>query len=155
MSASMTAIEDFLAQHHIALVGLSHDPEHFSHTVFRALVDRGYDVIPVHPTEIVIEARPTYAHLQNAPKPVDGALVMTPADQSAAVVRDAIEAGVPRVWLYKGGAGGSVSEEAVKLAEDAHLSLVAGECPLMFLEDAGFLHRLHALGKQITGSYPR
>ena len=46
--ATRAAIDDFLAQKRLALVGLSRNPKSFSHTVYKELVDHGYEVIAVN-----------------------------------------------------------------------------------------------------------
>lgn len=147
-------VRDFLAQRRIALVGLSSNPQDFSHSVYKDLVAHGYEVVPVHPTATELEGKPVFHSLREIPEPVDGAILMTPPQASAEVVRDAIAAGVRRVWLHRGGGQGAVSEEALRLCEEAHLDVVAGECPLMFLEDGSWIHRLHGWGRKVTGAYP-
>ena len=147
-------VEDFLKQRRIALAGLSSREDHFSRYVDAELRARGYEVVVLRRDGEAVDERPAFASLVGLEPPVDGVLVMTPADASAGVVKDALAAGVRRIWLHRGGGPGSVSEEAVALAEAAGGRLVAGECPMMFLEDAAWFHRLHAFGKKVTGTYP-
>jgi hypothetical protein len=68
---------------------------------------------------------------------------MTSAAVTESVVRDCADAGVARVWLFRGGAKGSVSEEAVQFCNERGIAVVPGECPLMFLPGTGFIHRVH------------
>jgi predicted CoA-binding protein len=84
-----------------------------------------------------------YRSLRDLPEPVDGALILVPPAQSAAVVRDCQAAGIRRVWLHRGAGQGSVSPEAVALARSAGMALVDGACPFMFL--GGFPHNIHRL----------
>lgn len=158
MSATnhLDVIRDFLDQRRIALVGLSHDPKHFSHAVYRELAGRDCQVVPVNPAHAgeEIEGQPAYASVGAIPGKVDGALIMTKAEHAADAVRDCLDAQVGRVWLYRGGGPGAVSEEAVKLLQDAHVDYVAGECPMMFLDHAHWVHRLHGWACKVTGSYP-
>jgi predicted CoA-binding protein len=86
---------------------------------------------------------------------VDGALLMTPAAASAEVVEECARAGIDRVWLHAGAGQGAVSDAALAEAQRHGLSVVAGQCPLMFLRDAAWFHRLHALGKKLVGTYPQ
>ena len=45
-------IRDILAQvRRIAVIGLSPDPERPSHGVAKAMIEAGYDIIPVNPFE--------------------------------------------------------------------------------------------------------
>lgn len=150
----LATIEDFLAQKRLALVGLSRDPAHFSHALLEALEGRGYQVVPLHPEAAEIAGRRCWPRLCAETGPVDGAIVMTSALAAAGAVRDALAAGVPRIWLYKAGGKGAVSDEAVELCHEAGVPVVVGECPLMYLQDAAWVHKLHAWGKHIAGSYP-
>lgn len=154
MSASLATIRDFLAQRRIALVGLSHDPKEFSHTLWRELAARGHELVPVHPTATELEGRPAYPSVSAIPGGVDGALVLTSAAHAEEVVADCVAAGVKRVWLYRAVGDGAVSEAAVRRAEAAGIAVVPGECPLMFLDDAALIHRLHGGWRKLTGTWP-
>jgi uncharacterized protein len=82
--------------------------------------------------------------------------VMVHRDLAADVVRAAAERGITRVWLFKGlGAPGAVSEEALDECASHGMKVVAGACPLMFLEPVGGLHRLHRAVRRVNGSLGR
>ncbi len=154
----MTTLEQvkaFLALRRVALIGAAHQPAEFSRVVMRALLNGGFDVVPVNHADGEIEGRPVMPTVADVTPPVDWALVMTPATASEGVVRACAAAGVKRVWLHKGAGPGSVSDAAEKAAADLGLELISGQCPLMFLEKAGFVHRVHALGKKLAGTYPK
>lgn len=148
-------IDDFLAQKRIAFVGLSADPHDFSHAVWKEMRERGYELVPVHPTASQLEGVPAFRSVKDIREPVAGALLMTPPAASAAVVAECADAGIPRVWLHRGVGHGSVSEEAIAVANERGLDLVSGQCPLMFLRDPAWIHRAHAWGKKVVGSYPK
>jgi predicted CoA-binding protein len=147
-------IDDFLACRRLAVVGVSSNPTDFSRNLFRELLRRGYDLVPVHPRAVDIEGRRAVPTLRELRQPVDGALVMTPPRASADVVRDCAAAGIPRVWLHRGAGQGSVTTEAVALCREHGLACVPGECPFMFLRDTGWIHRLHGVVKRLGGGYP-
>jgi uncharacterized protein len=142
---SMHLIEEFLAQVHVAVVGVSRNPKDFSNAVFRALRAGGRTLYPVNPHAdgALLEGEPSYRTLADVPEPVDGVLVMVPAAAAADVVRDAIARGIPRVWLHRGAGRGAVSEEAVALCRAAGVDVVDGACPLMFEGEVRNIHRLH------------
>jgi len=136
-------IESFLQEKRIAMVGVSTDPRHFSRSLYRDLQARDYDVIPVNPKAAEIAGHPCYKSVRDiAPAPA-AALIITPAMQTDAVVRDCLLAGVKRVWMYRGAGTGAVSGTAIRFCHDNGIHLVAGECPYMFLPDAGFPHNAH------------
>jgi predicted CoA-binding protein len=148
-------IDDFLALRRVALVGISSDPKEFSRVLWRELLDRRYDVIPVNPKASDLDGKPCYARVQDIQPPVEGALVITPPGATEQVVRDCADAGVKHIWMYKGMGQGSVSKAALEFCEANGMNVVAGECPYMFLEGTPFFHRIHGTVKKITGSYPK
>lgn len=148
---SRRAIDDFLAQRRLAFVGVSHDPREFSASVYRAMRDRGYDLVPVNPRATEVEGDPCVASVADIDVPVGGALIMVPAAQSAAVVDECIAAGISRIWLHQGAGPSSVSDEAVRTCREQGVDLVDGACPMMFLEDAAWIHRAHRWGRERTG----
>lgn len=154
MRSDGAAIQTFLAQDRLALVGVSRDPKDFSRQVMRELVAKGYDVVPLNPAGGEVEGRRVFTRLQEVTPPVGGAIVMTPAAASAGVVRDCVEAGVRRVWLHRGAGVGAVSDEAVQAARGAGLELVAGECPLMFAHHPALVHRVHGAVRRAQGEHP-
>jgi hypothetical protein len=134
--SELSVITDFLAERTVALIGASRDPKAFSSAVRRELEARGIRVLAVNSAAQAPEFHPSMAAL---PEKVSAALVMVPPRAAEAAVREAIEAGVRRIWLHQG----AVSREAVRTCEEAGTSLVKGRCILMFLEPVASFHRFH------------
>ena len=153
--AALSDVCDFLRQGRLAVVGVSRNPNDFTRGLFREFVNRGYDVVPVHPGVAEIEGRPCFSHVQEISPPVEGALLLTSPTVTSAVVRDCAEAGVNHVWMYRAAGAGSISSEALALCESQGIGGVAGECPYMFFPSAGFPHTWHACARKILGRYPR
>jgi uncharacterized protein len=148
MTTTTTPVDDaasrFLALQRIAVVGASPERGNFGATIACALRDHGIDVVTVHPTRAPVAGLPSYPDVAAVRDRVDGAVVMVPAAAAVGVVLACADAGIRHVWLFRGlGGAGSVSAEAVAVAETAGLDVVAGACPLMFLEPVGWFHRLH------------
>lgn len=150
----MTEIEDFLACRRIAVAGVSRNEKDFSRILFRDLVNRGYEAIPINPAAQEIDGNRCYSSVAEIHDPVDGVLIMTSSDRSIDVVRDSILAGVSRVWFYASVTKGAVDDRAVEDARDAGMTVIAGECPFMFLPKAGWYHGLHKLVRIVMGSAP-
>jgi predicted CoA-binding protein len=143
----------FLAGRRIAVVGASDNTKSFGSTVFRELRAHGYDAVPVNPTAATVDGVTCHPTLESVPEPLDGVIVMVNRDAAVDVVRQCVERGVPRVWLFKGlGAPGAVSDEAVALCHEHGIDVVAGACPLMFLEPVGWFHRAHRGVRRLNGS---
>lgn len=153
-SVSLETIDDFLSQKRIAMVGISREPKNFSVMLFKELCRGGYDMVPVNPSTSEVLGRPCFARVQDIHPPVDAVILMTSPAVTDAVVRDCAEAGIRRVWMYRAGGKGAVSDEAVQFCRARGMQVVPGECPYMFLPAAGF-HRIHGFIRKITGRYPR
>ena len=148
-----TAVTEFLAGRRIAVIGASDDKANFGATIYRALREHGYDVVAVNPNAEAVAGDHCYPDLGSLPAPVDGAIVMVNQARAADAVRACVEHHVPRVWLFKGlGGPGALSDEAVKLCQDNGIDVVAGACPLMFLEPVGWFHKLHRSARHLNGS---
>ena len=144
-------VEDFLAQHRFAVVGVSDKAGNFGLTVYRELRDKGYDVVPVNPHVAAVDDATCYPDLASVPRELDGVIVMVPRDRAADVVQECADLGIPRVWLFRGVGAGAVSDEAVALCHEHGIEVVAGACPLMFLEPVGSVHRFHRGWVRLTG----
>jgi hypothetical protein len=142
----------FLSAGRIAVVGASDDRKNFGRTVVSALKNRGIDVVAVHPHAGTVAGVPCYPSLAVLPGVIDGVIVMVPADAAPRVIRACADRGVTRIWLFKGGGPGAVSDEALQLCLDYGMSVVAGACPLMFLEPVRGVHKLHRAMRRMNGS---
>jgi predicted CoA-binding protein len=140
---SRAVIDDFLAQEHLAFVGASHDEKQFANSVYRHLRDGGRTMYPVHRSAEVIEGDTAHRTLAEVPDPVDGVVIMVPPTTVASLTAEAIDRGIPRVWLHRGAGQRAVPIDAVELCHEAGVAVVDGACPLMFDEPVGGVHRLH------------
>ena len=153
MTVAEETVRRFLSGRRFAVVGASDDPRNFGRTVYQALRDHGYEVVPVNPAASQVEGDRCLPDLASVAGPVDGVVVMVGADHAADVVRDCVERGVDRVWLFRGlGGQGATSEAALRLCAEHGIDVVAGACPLMFLEPVGWFHRVHRAGRRANHS---
>lgn len=149
--ASRAAVEEFLGQRTLALVGASRSGRGMGNAVLKELRAKGWKVLPVHPEAASLEGEPCVATLSALPEPVGGVIVSVPPATATRVVREAAAAGVKRVWLQRG----AQSSEAEQAARDAGMTLVSGECILMFAEPTGGVHRFHRTLRRWFGTLPR
>jgi hypothetical protein len=148
---SKAAVADFVSQRKLAVVGVSRKKMKFGNLAFKELKRKGYKLFPVHPHAEQLEGERCYASLAALPEPVDGVLVIVPPAQAERVVREAAAARIRRVWLQQG-AG---SPAAIRFCEDNGISVVHGECILMFAEPAAWYHRAHRWVWGLLGKLPR
>ena len=155
MTTTLKQIDDFLALKRIAVVGVSRNPKEISYTLWQELRQRRYDAVPVNPAAAEIDGRPCYASVRDIEPPVEGALIMTTATAAEQVLEDCAAAGIGHVWLYGGLGGGATNATTVAAAARHGLDTVAGHCPYMFLPGTPVFHKMHGVGKKLTGSYPK
>ena len=152
---SIERIQEFLGLKRFAFVGVSHQPNDFSRSLFREFLKRGYQAVPVRPDAGEVDGQACFAHVGDIEPPVNAALLMTAPAVTDKVVEECAAAGITRVWLYRGGGQGAVTPGAVSFCEAHGISVIPGECPFMFLPGEPWFHRLHGFVRKITGSYPR
>jgi predicted CoA-binding protein len=144
------AVDDFLAQKTLAIVGVSRSGKKFGNSVLKELSAKGYRVIPVHPAATHLEGVTACPSLTALPQKPGGLIVVVRPSEAARVVRDAAAAGITRVWLQQG----SDSPEAIRFCTDHGISVVHGHCILMFAEPAAFFHRAHRFVRGLMGRLP-
>jgi len=144
------AINDFLGQRTLAVVGASRDPKKFGNVVFREMQSKGYEVYPVNRSGESINGVESYQDLRALPTPVDGVILVIPPTESARVVREAADLGIRRVWMQQG----AESEEAIQFCETEGVSAVHGECIMMFAEPVKSVHRFHRWVWGLLGRLP-
>jgi uncharacterized protein len=127
--------QDFLAQKRIAVAGVSRTQQDAANLIYKTLRGKGYKVFPVNPHANTIEGDPCYPNLQSIPGEVDGVIIVTQPDLTDQIVRDAVEAGIPRVWMHNNTfMPGSSSEYAIRYGRENGLTVISGGCPMMFLD---------------------
>lgn len=152
--ASLEMIDNFLSHKRIAMVGLSRERKEFSSMLFEEFRRRGYDVVPVNPGARELFGCRSFARVQDIQPPVEAVLLMTSPQVTEMVVKDCAEAGIQRVWMYRAGGPGAVSEAAIQFCREHGIEVIPGECPFMFWRNAGFGHRLHGFILKLIGRYP-
>ncbi|MEI9977350.1 MAG: CoA-binding protein [Ignavibacteriota bacterium] len=150
---NLTQIQEFLGQKRLAVVGVSRNPKDFTRSVYAELLRRDYDVVPVNPEAPDIAGRRCYAHVTEIEPPVDGALLMTKPAVTDRVVQECQAAGIRKIWMYRATGSGAVSTAAVRYCAANGMSVVAGECPFMFLPESAWFHRFHGFCRRLVGSY--
>jgi len=150
-------VDDFLTQKRIAVVGVSRNKGNHpaGHLIYHRLKTSGHEVFAVNPHTQTFEGDRCYPDLRSIPGGVHGAVVITRPDVTERIVRDCHEAGVRRVWMHSSRAtGSSVSRAAVEFCEAHNISVIAGECPMMYGAGVDFGHTCLRLYLKLTGGLP-
>jgi uncharacterized protein len=154
MESLKLAAADFLAQDRLAVTGVSRDGAHVANLVYRRLRERGYTVFALNPNADEVEGDRCYHALADIPGGVAGVFIATRPELAPAVVRECAAEGVPRVWMHRSFGTGSVSAEATAIGESAGIRVIAGACPMMFIEPVDIGHRCMRWLLGATGKLP-
>jgi len=144
-------IDDFLAQRTLAVVGVSRKTEKFGCTVYRELKAKGYRVFPVNPHAEEVVGDRCYPSLSALPEPVGGVVIVVPPAETERVVQEAAAAQIRRVWMQQGAESGT----ALRFCEDNGMSVISGECIMMFARPIGFGHGMHRWVWGLLGRLPK
>ena len=148
---SLSEVKDFVSQKTLAMVGLSRSETAFSANIYKELTAKGYRLLPVNPNASDIRGASCYPNLASLPEKVGGVLIVTPPAQTEAVVREAADQGMTRVWIQQG----AQSPAAEKLCQERGLSAVSRKCIMMFAEPVNSIHGMHRWVAKVFGQLPR
>lgn len=108
----------------VAVVGLSNDPEKYSHEVGSYLKEQGYRIIPVNPTEEEVIGERAYDTVDQIPERIDVVDVFLPPEKTSEIAEDAVRAEAKALWLQEG----IKNAEARRIAEEGGLAYVEDRC---------------------------
>ena len=108
----------------IAVVGLSPEPSRASNGVARALMDHGYEIVPVNPTIDEVLGLRSYPSLADVPGEIDLVDVFRASEHLEGVAREAADAGARALWLQLG----LRSAAARRIAEEAGMDYAEDLC---------------------------
>ena len=108
----------------IAIVGASANGHKAAHMIPTYLQSQRARIIPVNPKGGEILGERVYPSLEEIDAPVDVVDVFRPPAEAEAITRQAIVIGADVLWFQPG----THTTEAIQLAADAGLTVVAGRC---------------------------
>ena len=119
------SIDQLLALKTWAVVGLSNNSERAAYRVSKLLIEKGHQVVPVHPKAETVHGQQGYAKLSDIPFAVDVVDIFVNSELAGEVVDSAIEIKAKGVWLQLD----VIDEAAVNRAEKSGLITVMNRCP--------------------------
>jgi predicted CoA-binding protein len=132
MTARMTTAE-FLGHKKLALVRLSAQSPVMG-DMRKELLAKGYEIPLVY-----LHTGESDATIDSVKGAVEGAIISVPKSECLAAVKEAIEAGMPRLWLQ----AGCDSPEALALCAENDVPVIHGACVLMYAQPVQSVHRFH------------
>jgi hypothetical protein len=148
--ATLKQINDFLDSQPIALVGVSRNPKKFGYAAFKELKEKGMKIIPVNPDADHILGEKSYPNVKALPSDVNGIIILTKKEKTAAVVREAKEKGINQIWIQQM----ADSKEALNELSGSGINFITGECILMHYKPHS-IHKFHGMLKKFFGLFPK
>jgi predicted CoA-binding protein len=125
---------EFLSHKKLALVRLSPQTPVMGAHIDKELASKGYEVPVVYLSTTDVDTT-----LGAVKDQVEGAIIAVPKSRCEAAVREALDAGIPRLWLQ----AGCDSKEAVALCEESGVPCVHGACVMMYTQPVQSVHAFH------------
>ena len=123
---SVDTLKKIFAMKNIAVVGMSPREQRPSNYVAMYMDDKGYDIIPVNPSQQNIQGKKCYPSLLDIPVKVDIVNVFRQSQFAASITKEAVSIGAKAMWLQDG----VISDEAYNIARTAGLLFVMNDCML-------------------------
>lgn len=108
----------------IVVVGVSHKEEKFGFRIFRDLINHGFKVKGINPTDGEILGRKIYRNLKELEDVPDLVITVTPHEVTERIVEECKEMGVREIWMQPG----SESKDAIEKAKNYGISVVHNAC---------------------------
>ncbi|MEB3370408.1 acetate--CoA ligase family protein [Saccharopolyspora mangrovi] len=139
-TAPHPAIHRMLHPRSIAVLGASNNPVKLSGRAIALMKRFGYigRLLPINPVRAQVQGLPAYPGLADVDGDIDLAMIMLPADQVVAAVRDCAERGIPVAIVGAAGfaeldeAGARLQQQLSEVVADTGIRLLGPNCLGMF-----------------------
>lgn len=110
----------------VAVMGMSPSPQRISGEIGRYLLEKGYRVIPIHPTAGEVEGQRAYKSLTDLPSnaAIDLVNVFVSAARAGAIADEAAGVGAKTIWFQPG----AENPRAEARARELGLTVISGRC---------------------------
>lgn len=151
MNVTKKEIENFLEPRKLAIAGVSRNNKKFGYAIFKNLLDKGYDVLPVNPNAQLIDGINCFKTVSELPADITSLLIVTPKAQTDSILREAINKGIKNIWVQQM----SETEQTIKIAEEYEVEIIHNKCIFMFSEPVSGVHKFHRTILKLFGSLPK
>ena len=149
--STLVSIEKFFSSPAFAVIGVSGNQKKFGASVYRAMKNAEHAVYPVNPHLTSIGGDKCYSSILEVPDTVKSAIIVIPPRATEQVIADCVQKGIRALWMQPG----SESARAIDEAEINGITVVTGQCLLMFLEPVTSAHAMHRWFNKFIGAYPK
>ncbi|NQU85544.1 MAG: CoA-binding protein [Mariniphaga sp.] len=148
---TLNQIQKFLKPKKMAIAGVSRNPKKFGGNIFNEFKNKGYELYPVNPNTEEIYGEKCYKSIDDLPSDVEHLYIVTPKNETAEVVKSAVEKGIKMIWIQQG----AETEEAIEIAGGNNIPLIYKKCIYMFAEPVNSIHKFHRFCVKAFGAYPK
>ena len=149
--ASLHDIKKFLDSKKIAIAGVSRNPKKFGHQIFTKLKERDYELFPINPSADKIDDTQVFSEVTELPAEVKHLVIVTPKKETEKVVMEAITHGIDHIWIQQM----SDTPDAIKIAQEAKIKLISGQCIFLWSEPVKGIHKFHKTIMKLFGLLPK
>jgi predicted CoA-binding protein len=149
-NSTLSSIEKFFLSPAFAIIGVSGNQKKFGNSAYRAMKERKLPVYPVNPHLTSVEGDKCYSSILEVPDTVKSAIIVIPPHATEQVIADCVQKGIRALWMQPG----SESDRAIDEAEINGITVISGQCLLMFLEPVTSAHAFHRWVNKFVGAYP-
>jgi predicted CoA-binding protein len=133
-----SSLKNFLSSKEVAVAGVSRDNKKFGYKIFDHFRSHGYTVYPINPEAKEIDGVTCYPSALGIPENVKNLFIVTHANDTEKVMKDAISRGFEMIWLQQK----SETPEVLRLAKENGIETISGKCLFMHLDPKGG-HAVH------------
>ena len=134
--SSSRPLQQFFHAQSVAVIGATESPGAVGSTVFQNLVSSGFKgrVYPVNPKRATIHGHKTFPNIAAVPKPVDLAVVVTPAQSVPGVIRECGAAEITNTVIISAGfkeigtTGADLEKQVLAEARAAEMRIIGPNC---------------------------
>jgi len=111
-------------QKNIAVVGVSHKQDKFGFKIFTDLLNAGFMVEGINPTNGEIAGKKIYRNLKQLKHKPDLVITVVPPQVTERIVSECKELGINEIWMQPG----SESPAALEAAKAGGISVISSAC---------------------------
>ena len=119
-----TIVHTLKTYRNIAVVGISNNAFRPSYGVALAMLNNGYNIIPVNPKHDIVFDRKCYNSLLEIEEPVEIVNIFRRSEMVMPVIEEAIQVKAKVIWMQSG----IINEQAANKAEEAGLVVIMNRC---------------------------
>jgi uncharacterized protein len=142
-------INTFFQSKNIALTGFSRKPYSHSRSIYNSLVEKGFIVYPINPSQTEIDGIKVYATISELPNDIEAIYIINSKENSEALAREAAQKGISKIWVHT-----ICNPNDLKTIGNQYgIAIIMGECFYMWAEPVKGIHSFHRFIRSLFGGH--